>query len=248
MEFEKTITPSAESIKIANRLKELRSKKELSFEQLKKVLLEEYDIKISVDSLKNYEITEDHIRANSNLGMRIEYLNCFADFYGVTTDYLLGRTDDPSPHPSAVDELGLSNYAISRIITSNPNQKSTIDKFLCNKYCPELLMAISMCTQSVQSESDYIAKPLVEQPYFHYAHSSEKCIPDHFFYSELVRQYPFLNNRLYLVTGPSAIIKQREEIEKYFSEIIDDITNWEQFKKLLKKHYEISNSELKKIL
>ena len=90
MEFEKTITPSAESIKIANRLKELRSKKELSFEQLKKVLFEEYNIKISVDSLKNYEITEDHIRANSNLGMRIEYLNCFADFYGVTTDYLLG--------------------------------------------------------------------------------------------------------------------------------------------------------------
>ena len=115
MKFEKNITPSAESIKIANRLKELRSKKELSFEQLKKVLFEEYNIKISVDSLKNYEITEDHIRANSNLGMRIEYLNCFADFYGVTADYLLGRTDDPSSKPSIADELGLSSNTVENI-------------------------------------------------------------------------------------------------------------------------------------
>lgn len=29
-------------------------------------------------------------------------------YFGVTTDYLLGRTDDPAPKPAAVDELGLT--------------------------------------------------------------------------------------------------------------------------------------------
>lgn len=34
----------------------------------------------------------------------------------VTTDYLLGLSDDPSPTPSAVDELGLSNRIIGWLI------------------------------------------------------------------------------------------------------------------------------------
>lgn len=38
-----------------------------------------------------------------------------ANYFKVSTDYLLGLTDDPKPKPSAVDELGLSNGAVKRI-------------------------------------------------------------------------------------------------------------------------------------
>ena len=104
-----------ESKIIAERLSYLRKEANLSFLQLSNTLKERYDISISHDSLKLYEITEYHSRANANLGMRIEYLNAFADLYGVTTDYLLGRTNDPNPQPCAVDELGLSYKAIEAI-------------------------------------------------------------------------------------------------------------------------------------
>lgn len=35
-----------------------------------------------------------------------------ASIFGVSTDYLLGATDDPAPRPSAVDDLGLSPKAV----------------------------------------------------------------------------------------------------------------------------------------
>ncbi len=38
-----------------------------------------------------------------------------ADYFDVTSDYLLGRTNDPSAHPAATDELGLSAEAIQYI-------------------------------------------------------------------------------------------------------------------------------------
>ena len=75
----------------AQRLKELRTQKGLSYESLRKALIEKYDIDISVDSLKNYEVTKNgQVRAYKNEGMRLSYLRCLADFYGVSSDYILG--------------------------------------------------------------------------------------------------------------------------------------------------------------
>ena len=174
MELENTITPSAESIKISIRLKELRSKNQLTFEQLKKILFEKYKIKISVDSLKNYEITQEHIRANSNLGMRIEYLNCLADYYGVTTDYLLGRTDDPSPHPSAVEELGLSPLIVDNLKSLNQKKpepqitKEALELILSPNNINELVRDISQYLILVQSYCDIYEQNMhIAQQYTH---------------------------------------------------------------------------------
>lgn len=85
-----------QSFEMARRLKELRTAKKLSHAKLSAELLRIYGIKISRASLMNYEIDDEyHSRAESyaNLKMNAEYLNCFADFYGVSTDYLLCRTD-----------------------------------------------------------------------------------------------------------------------------------------------------------
>lgn len=49
----------------------------------------------------NYEVSrEEHSKKYKNLGMRVEYLYCLADFYGVSTDYLLGLTKNPVPDQS----------------------------------------------------------------------------------------------------------------------------------------------------
>lgn len=40
-----------------------------------------------------------------------------AKFFSVSTDYLLGLTDDPAPAPSAVDDLGLSPKAVQYLRT-----------------------------------------------------------------------------------------------------------------------------------
>lgn len=40
-----------------------------------------------------------------------------ASIFGVSTDYLLGATEDPAPRPSAVDDLGLSPKAVQYLRT-----------------------------------------------------------------------------------------------------------------------------------
>ena len=59
-----------------------------------------------------------------------------ASFFDVSTDYLLGTTDDPSPRPSAVDDLGLSPKAVQYLRTlyelSNPPYYDTRIYLLSN--------------------------------------------------------------------------------------------------------------------
>ena len=47
----------------------------------------------------------------------LESIVKIASFFSVSTDYLLGATDDPAPTPSAVDELGLSPKAVRYLRT-----------------------------------------------------------------------------------------------------------------------------------
>lgn len=88
------------SFVLGERLKALREERGLSHVDLTKQLNEKYGISVSRDSVMAYEIA-DESRAKAsklpNLGMRVEYLYCLADFYGVSFDYLLGKTDIPSP-------------------------------------------------------------------------------------------------------------------------------------------------------
>lgn len=84
----------SKSLIMAQRLKELRNENGLSHESLRKALMEKYEIDISVDSLKNYEVSKTpHVKAYKNDGMRVEYLRCLADFYNVSADYILGISD-----------------------------------------------------------------------------------------------------------------------------------------------------------
>lgn len=82
---------SEKSFVMAERLKQLREEKGLSHEKLSKTLFDQYGVKISSDSLMNYEVADkNHTKAYKNQGMRVEYLRCLCDFFKVSTDYLLG--------------------------------------------------------------------------------------------------------------------------------------------------------------
>lgn len=77
----------------AQRLKDLRSKKNLSHEKLRDEL-KKINIDVSVGSLKAYEVTDIyHSKFHATKGMSIETLYGLAEFYNVSADYLLGLSD-----------------------------------------------------------------------------------------------------------------------------------------------------------
>lgn len=116
-------TNTPESIEMANRLKELRKERNLSHIKLSEALREKYNISISKDSLIAYEVTSAmHDKACANQGMRAEYLRCLADFYGVSTDYILGITPSRSSAPeirTAIECTGLTEENI--VFLNNPS-------------------------------------------------------------------------------------------------------------------------------
>lgn len=107
------------SFVLAQHLKELRKSRGLSYAELSKVLQEKYEIQISKESLTNYEVSDaNHTKARKNEGMSVKYLYYLADFYQVTTDYLLGIAKEPRRDESiqAVCKFtGLSANAVHAI-------------------------------------------------------------------------------------------------------------------------------------
>lgn len=121
------------SLIMAVRLKQLRVEHGLSHERLSNALLERYGVKISTDSLINYEVADPkHDKAYKNQGMRIEYLRCFADFYRVSADYLLGITDVKSQNTDIADMVessGISEDNALTLATAKCFQDLVLDGF-----------------------------------------------------------------------------------------------------------------------
>ncbi len=114
----------------------------MSHAKLSVTLKEKYGIDISSDSLMNYEVaTESHSKALKNLGMSVKYLRCLADFYGVSTDYLLGLVDTPSPDQNVqamCQYTGLSHSSVKTLhfqhLMDSTQIAKTID-FLLDDIC-----------------------------------------------------------------------------------------------------------------
>lgn len=108
------------SEKIAIRLEALRDGEDYKSLRLKIRLNTGMDI--SDSALKSYEKPqgEPHSQAGANLGMNVRYLCAMADYYDVTTDYILGRSESKEPEDSDVtlliDRFGFSPKA-ARILT-----------------------------------------------------------------------------------------------------------------------------------
>lgn len=124
------------SRKTAERLKDLRKRKNLSHAQLRNEIKAKYGIDISKSTLLNYEVSDPYnTKYGSNAGMKIEFLSCFADFYEVSADYLLGRTDTPTTDVSlraASEYTGLSNEVVDCLHINSiiPEYRSFNERFV----------------------------------------------------------------------------------------------------------------------
>ena len=109
------------NMEMAKRLKALRTSYEghgLSHEKLRQAIEGEYHVDISKSSLLNYEAYGNHSKAKSNAGMKVEYLRIFADFYGVSADYILGIRDEATTDvgaQAACEYTGLSEESVSKL-------------------------------------------------------------------------------------------------------------------------------------
>lgn len=126
------------TVTLAERLRTLRQDRGLTILGLKAALKEKYGIDISGESLTNYEVKDsNHSKYGKNEGMNVKYLRCFADFYGVSTDYLLGRTETSNPDPK-IQEIceytGLSEHAVSVLHTIKLNEQGHLGRTLYQRF------------------------------------------------------------------------------------------------------------------
>lgn len=121
------------SFLFGERLKNLRKEHKLSHDKVVKKFQEKYNLKIGRDSLIAYEISdESRTKASKhpNMGMRVEYLYYLADFYGVSTDYLLGKTEIPTQNYTArkISEItGISIEVVEFFISQKAYYEKTGD-------------------------------------------------------------------------------------------------------------------------
>ena len=95
-------------LSIQEKLKDLRIEKGLSLQELSE------QTGISRASLGNYE-TDDYKEISHKAIITL------ADFYGVTSDYLLGLTENREQHLFPIDELGLDDETVDLLKSGKLN-------------------------------------------------------------------------------------------------------------------------------
>lgn len=226
------------SLIMAARLKQLRKERKLSHVSLSTALNQQYGIDISRDSLMSYEVTDpNHNKPYKNEGMRVEYLRCLADFYGVSSDYLLGLTDDPSKKPAAADELGLSPVIIDEIKRYKeiaPWRLSGLNTFLEATLPTNLFNEIDILRHKIVSESD--TKPSTielenAELYSKFGKSRADALVMQQLEDKLISQYPDLKGRISVKLSSFNIKEIYDGIIHDFKRCLGDMTGYNNFLK-----------------
>lgn len=224
------------SLIMAKRLKELREKKKLSHVSLAKVLKEQYGIDVSRDSLMAYEVSDpNNTKAYRNDGMKVEYLRCLAEFYGVSVDYLLGYTNDPNRNPGMVDDLGLSPEAVKLLtVFCKENAFHNCMKGLNRLLEDGSLYLLAGCMQDL---SEYILKveetdkdlgTLKKGPLA--GISGNEKIED--MLMDLISQkYPGIDEVCRISIGESVVKQKKAEIMVHLEELANRVTGYSEYMK-----------------
>lgn len=230
------------SVIMAERLKRLREDRKLSHVALKEALTNKYGIEISRDSLMNYEVVNPKSdKYKKNDGMRVEYIRCLADFYGVSADYLLGITDDTTTKPAAVDELKLTPYVINSI-RALENRGGPSNKGATLEVFNELLYKtfkratffdkIRLLRDSVAKEQSASFGDLVHDidEFSRDGIAYEHKLVETVLRRELEKTHPELVDRVHLSFGRYSLKPRVDEICDDFREILEDMTGYNQLK------------------
>jgi len=115
---------------IQEKLRDLREEKKLILEKLSEAT------KISVPTLQRMENTDDYHASYQDI-------KTLADFYGVSTDYLVGKTESRVYGTAQIDELNLTNYAID-VLKSGKLNNYLVSELLTHPDFQQLLTAIEI--------------------------------------------------------------------------------------------------------
>lgn len=228
---------SKKSFIMAERLKRLREEKGLSHDKLSKALCENYGVKISSDSLINYEVTnENHTKAYKNQGMRVEYLRCFADFYGVSADYLLGITEVMTPDITVQEitqKTGLSEAAIAHIEEIKRcfflDGITGLNMMLENNSFGHLAVQVYRIAQAVEEAKERRKEePFLGMKVLPYSVGGAKWLEDltgDKLTEELWASYPELKGRIHVLYGSAYIEERVRHATDRFKAIVEAISD-----------------------
>jgi len=112
----------------SERIKKLREGAGYSHERLALALKEKYGISITPASLKKYEVSDQfHVNYGSVEGMATKYLYMFADFYGVSSDYILGKSKVKNPDPNIKAACELTGLSENAVVTLKDSKTITME-------------------------------------------------------------------------------------------------------------------------
>lgn len=122
---------------LADRYQDLRANKHLTIAKLAR------KIRCNPSTISLYELGEREMPR----GVLVKY----ADFFNVNIEYLLGRTDDPAPQSTAVDDLKLSPKAVEVIkeysLATNYACETLFNALLTHKEFKNIAIAMSSLLQ-----------------------------------------------------------------------------------------------------
>jgi len=153
-----------DTITAAKRLKQLRENSHLSHESLSDIL-DKRDTPITRTMLINYEAAarsgDYNTKSKTIAGMSAKNLCALADVFGVSTDYILGRTEVASPDTDlhgVCDYTGLSEESVKVLhhlknhMDPDKLSLSAVGLVIINKFISELKRA-----KGSKTEEDYEA-------------------------------------------------------------------------------------------
>lgn len=181
-----------------------------------------------------------------------ETLVKIADYFDVSIDFLLGRTEDPSRTPCAADELGLTAAAIAYIRQySNPTRSKDMEELVRPDDC---LKGLSMLIENggllaLSREIKYFSDNINQEievskvfqnttpeeaggDYYKWRHAAEEDLLIKQFQKTLEAQYPAFKGKFEVLCGRHKIEFQKRKITDYFEEILRQVSNYGEFKKV----------------
>ena len=112
---------------IGERLKDLRAERHLTLEEL------EAAVQISRSALGSYESDDDSKEISHKNILKL------ADYYGVSCDYLMGRTETKNHPNAALHELHLSDASID-VLKSSKFNHHLLSELICHKDFQRLML------------------------------------------------------------------------------------------------------------
>lgn len=188
-----------------------------------------------------------------------ETLGKIADYFDVSVDFLLGRTGDPSRHPCAVDDLGLSAKAID-YIRSYSNPKYSDPEILKSFYelvkPDECLEGLSLLLESgellslagdikvfrdtirknieISNEYQKVYQSDVSQDFYKLIRAHKDNSIAEIFQEELESRYPELKGTFSLLSGRHFVEYQRNAIVDDFDKMVQRVSNYYEFEEKVK--------------